>query len=406
LSRSTRISCEHPIPMNICYISHVDISLPNGPGVNEREFLLTLREESLLRGDQASCIIPKPSLPLDTPVPDAHFFQPSLPISRFPSLNRLLANAWLAGLIIGLTLKYGYDLYILRISRTGLFIPVLLRLLGKPYSMKTLGNTMKFNKAERRPWHERAVTLIFRKILRDSLTTDVCTPQLEKSYRSGYGVDNIQVIDNAVNVERFLPLDREECRRACGLKEFDRIVGYCGGRPSERGARQLVEISPRLIERYPGAGIVIIGEDQDLDTLKIKARDSGLSDRIRFMGTIPYTELNPFLNCFNVGVALDTAQRIDLIGNSSQKIRQFIACGIPVICAGNTNTGLIREKLGSWVDPGDPEQLLHEICSWFDLPGDQIPQFRDKARRYAEENLSTRIAYAKRYSAWKKAMHG
>jgi glycosyltransferase involved in cell wall biosynthesis len=390
--------------VNICYISHVDISLPNGPGVNEREFLLALREESMLRGDRASCIIPRPSLPLDAPLPDAHFFRPSIPVSRFPSLNRLLANVQLARLIIGLNWRHDYDLHILRLSRTGLFIPVLLRLLGKPYGIKTLGNTKKFNRAGRRPWNERIVTLLFRRILRDSLATDVCTPQLEEYYRSGYGVDNIQVVDNAVNVERFFPLDKYDCRETCGLGEFDRIVGYCGGRPSERGARQLVDIAPRLMERYPRAGIVIIGEDQDLDTLKMKARDHGLSARVRFMGTIPYTELNPFMNCFDVGVALDTAQRIDVIGNSSQKIRQFIACGVPVVCAGNTNTWLIREKLGSWVDPDDAEQLFHEICSWFDLPEDMKNLFRDRARRYAVDNLSTRMAYEKRYRAWKKAL--
>jgi hypothetical protein len=191
--------------VNICYISHVDISLPNGPGVNEREFLLALREESMLRGDRASCIIPRPSLPLDAPLPDAHFFRPSIPVSRFPSLNRLLANVQLARLIIGLNWRHDYDLHILRLSRTGLFIPVLLRLLGKPYGIKTLGNTKKFNRAGRRPWNERIVTLLFRRILRDSLATDVCTPQLEEYYRSGYGVDNIQVVDNAVNVERFSP---------------------------------------------------------------------------------------------------------------------------------------------------------------------------------------------------------
>jgi glycosyltransferase involved in cell wall biosynthesis len=110
------------------------------------------------------------------------------------------------------------------------------------------------------------------------------------------------------------------------------------------------------------------------------------------------------MNCFDVGVALDTAQRIDVIGNSSQKIRQFIACGVPVVCAGTPTHGYIREKLGSWVDPDDAEQLFHEICSWFDLPEDMKNLFRDRARRYAVDNLSTRMAYEKRYRAWKKAL--
>lgn len=395
--------------MNICYISHVDISLPNGPGVNEREFLLTLREESLLRGDQASCIIPRPSLPLDTPLPDAHFFEPSLPVTRFPSLNRLLANARLAALIARFSLRYDCDLFILRISRTGLFIPLLLRLLGKPYSIKTLGNTEKFDKAgpvSQQPWNERLITSLVPTILKNSSTIDVCTPQLERTYRSRFGVHNIHVVDNAVNVDRFLPSDRDESRRRCGLEGFKQIVGYCGGKPSERGARQLVEISPRLIERYPRAGIVIIGEDQGLDVMKKVARGLGLAERVRFMGTIPYSELNPFLNCFDVGVALDSTERIEIIGNSSQKIRQFIACGVPVICAGTTNTEIICENLGSWVDPDDTEGLLREICSWFDLPEDQKTLFRDRARRYAVENLSTRIAYEKRYRAWVEALHG
>ncbi|MBN2298597.1 MAG: glycosyltransferase [Deltaproteobacteria bacterium] len=394
--------------MKICYISHVDISLPNGPGVNEREFLMTLKEESSIRGDCASCIILTPTLKLDLTLPDAHFFEASLPITGFSSLNKLLANIRLLALIIKLTLKNDYDLFILRLSRTGILIPVILSLLGKPYSIKTLGNMQKYDRLttrRKKTFPDRVRLSLFDKILENSLSIDVCTPQLEKLYRSEFGIENIEVVDNAVNTQRFHLLAKQECKKTCGLDEFDRIVGYCGGRPSERGARQLVEISPRLFARYPHTGIVIIGEDEELDALKKKAREFGLSERIRFTGTMDYAELNPYLNCFDVGVALDTTQRIDLIGNSSQKIRQYIACGVPVICARNTNEDLIREKLGMWVPSEDTDQLFYAVCQWLDLSAEQRASFREKAHAYAVENLSCKVAYEKRYRAWQKGLH-
>ena len=394
--------------MNICYISHVDISLPNGPGVNEREFLQTLKKESSLRGYRASCIIPKPSLPLEISLPDAHFFEVSPPVTRFALLNRIFGNIKPAFLIIWLTLKNDFDLFILRLSRTGIFIPLLLLLLRRPYCIKTLGNVRKFDASangSRMAFKERPLLFLFNKILKNSVIIDVCTPQLEKVYRSGFGLNNIHVVDNAVNIEHFYPLPKDECRKKCGLEAFDRIVGYCGGKPSQRGARQLIEISRQLFARYHNAGIVIIGEDENLNALKDRAREYGLSERILFTGTIDYTELNQYLNCLDVGVAFDEARRIDLIGNSSQKIRQYIACGVPVICPRNTNEELIEQNLGTGVSSEDIEQLFRDICHWFDLTMEHRETFREKARAFAVKNLSCEVAYEKRYRAWEKALY-
>ncbi|HOO44653.1 MAG TPA: glycosyltransferase [Deltaproteobacteria bacterium] len=323
-------------------------------------------------------------------------------------MNRFLAGIKLAFSIIRITLRNDYDLFVLRLSRTGIFIPVLLSLLKKPYCIKTLGNVKKFNKTkhEKGPsFVERFLFLLFRKTLRNSLFIDVCTPQLEHLYRSEFDIENIEVIDNSVNTDRFYPLPRQECKKTCGLGEFDRIVGYCGGKPSQRGAQQLIKISHKLFERYPNAGIVIIGEDEDLDTLRNKVSEYGLADRIRFTGIVDYTELNPYLNCFDVGVALDTTRRIHLLGNSSQKIRQYIACGIPVICAKDTNEELIRKKLGTWISIQDTDKLFHDVCYWLDLSEEQRASFREKAREYAAEHLSCRVSYNKRYHAWEKALH-
>ena len=43
---------------NILYISSVDVSIGNGPGVNEREFILALYRAI---GDRAHFLIPRPA---------------------------------------------------------------------------------------------------------------------------------------------------------------------------------------------------------------------------------------------------------------------------------------------------------------------------------------------------------
>lgn len=394
--------------MTIAYISDVDISQLNGPGVNEREFVWTLQTELELRGDRVFFIIPKPSKKLDFRLKNVECYQSKF-IKKSSSLGlNLLSTTWhLLKLIIKRLRNNNVDLFVIRLKQNSIFIPIFLSFLGQKYAIKSLGNIYNFQKKSLSLTEQLYLgpsRKILGKVLKNAVFVDVCTPQLNENYRNKYFLNNIKMIENPVNIERFYVMKKKLSKKKCELERFSKIVGYCGGHPSWRGGRELVDISPRLITRYPNCGILIIGDDSELHLLKEKAGESGSESHIIFKGIVDYEDLPFYVNCMDVGISLDKDERIQAIGNASQKIRQYLACGAPIICPEGTNERIIGEGLGIAVAPNNLDQILNAICFWFDKSREEREEIRVKFHQFAKNNLSTKVTFEQRYAAWQSAM--
>jgi glycosyltransferase involved in cell wall biosynthesis len=392
-------------PIKVVYLSDIDISLPDyGPSVNEREFVWMLQAEL---GEEASFIIPTPSKKLDFELRNAEYYQGKF-LKSSSRLLRILSVTWhMLRLVLRKVRDSEIDLFVVRMEPDSILVPLFLLLLRQRYSIKTLENIYKFH-YQNLGLKKRIFFSIGRKILgivlRNALMIDVCTTQFYHNYKQRYNLENIELIENAVNVDRFYLMDRKECKRRCGLERFGKIVGYCGGYPSERGARHLVEILPRLALRHPDCGVLIVGDDSELPLIKERAKELRVDKHIIFKGIVEYEDLPPYINCLDVGIGLDAEEKIKFTGNSSQKIRQYLACGVPVICSEGTNEKIIEEGLGRAVPPNDLDQIYQAICFWLEKSAKDVEEFRRRARQFAEDNLSTEVAFRKRYTAWKEML--
>jgi len=389
--------------MKIIYVSDVDISLPTGPGVNEREFVQTLIAQSSRRGDSGHAVIPEPTGNVDPGKDGCLYFEdmrgmrPSflrMFILPFRILYRLKKKRVFGGDV---------DLFVIRLSQDILLLPLYLKLRGQPYAVKTLGNLYGF--VERKlSLRERIQLFLVRRILgvvlRGAKTVDVCTPQYREKYREAYGLKNLLLVENAVNIDLFRIMDREACRKSTGLERFGKIAGYCGGKPSERGAGHLIEISPRLLKEFPDCGILVIGHDRNIPSLKKRAEELGTLEHVIFKGMVDYLETPCLINSMDVGIALDREERIRSIGNSSQKVKQYLACGLPVICAQNTNTAITEEGFGTGVKEDDLEELFEAVILLMKKEPEDEAEERRRRRRFMEDNYSTVAAYEERYRSW------
>jgi len=391
--------------MNICYISSIDISLPNGPGVNEREFVNILHSHCRRKGDRVCCLIPKPSGNVDIPLDNAVMY-PVKDVGTKLSYRRFTYSVLsLMRFLFALMPFRPNTLFVVRLSVETLWVPLVLRLLARPYYIKTLEDVYGFAAGPtlgltRFNYLIKKILLGF--VLPKAIFIDASTQQLVDTYKDRFRIENISHIDNAVNTERYGIRDREKSKIKCGLQSFRKIVGYCGGYPSQRGAGQLIGIARRFIQTFPDCGILIVGDDAQLDSLKLKVRRDNMQKYVKFKGIVPYEELVDYVNCLDVGLALDTTQRVNSYGNSSQKIRQYLACGIPVICPHNTNHEIVDRKLALSVPINDLDSIFDTIHYLFSLAPQEIRQYRQKARQYAIKKLSTDVAYEKRYRLWEK----
>jgi glycosyltransferase involved in cell wall biosynthesis len=89
-----------------------------------------------------------------------------------------------------------------------------------------------------------------------------------------------------------------------------------------------------------------------------------------------------------------------LFGNASQKIRQYIACGKPVISGSDGNEFLVEEQLGSNVDPNNIEEIASAVNYWLAMNREEEKAHSERAYQYALRNLSVENAIQKRVAIW------
>ena len=394
--------------MNILYVSDVDISKITGPGINEREFIQTLQTESKGRGDRACFIVPLPEKPAGLTVENIYTFTCPFKHRALFFLKMIWITCGIFRRFWRLKKDFQPELVVVRISNRTIFVPLILALMKQPYVIKTLEDVFSFNRASMGSLFEKlywkTVGFFLGKGLRQALFIDACTPQLVDLYKKKYALKNISLVENSVNIDLFRSMDTKECRRKYGLERFDRIAGFCGGKPSVRGAERLVEIAGEMAVRYPASAILIVGEDEGLGSLQRRAAELGLSDRVIFKGSVDYQLVPEYINCIDVGIGFDSTDKFAYVGNASQKIRQYLSCGVPVVCASGTNSNLEMHGLAQTVNQTDSRELFRAVCRFFDMSAGDAEGFSITARNYVEANLSHEVTYRQRYDAWQAAL--
>jgi glycosyltransferase involved in cell wall biosynthesis len=117
----------------ILYVSSVDLSVGDGPGVNELEFARALRR---VVGDRAHFVIPRPEFEIDLPRSVCSFARPHW---RHHPLHVLGHHISLARVASSILANGRYDLIVFRVDALPLAPIWIVRRHKVPYVIKTLG---------------------------------------------------------------------------------------------------------------------------------------------------------------------------------------------------------------------------------------------------------------------------
>jgi glycosyltransferase involved in cell wall biosynthesis len=120
--------------------------------------------------------------------------------------------------------------------------------------------------------------------------------------RRGVPRNHISVIPNAVDVERFTPLDRDPTLvRSLGL-EGSVVLGYISSLVGYEGVDVLLRALALLIERdLPVAGLVV-GDGPELEPLRGLARELGIAERVGLPGRVPHESVLDYYALIDVFV--------------------------------------------------------------------------------------------------------
>jgi UDP-glucose:(heptosyl)LPS alpha-1,3-glucosyltransferase len=199
--------------------------------------------------------------------------------------------------------------------------------------------------------------------------------------RYGLSADEISVIHNGVDLERFHPRHRlgagAVLRRQCGFHAGHVVVVFLGTGYHRKGLDRLLAVFPALLHKRPEVRLLVVGYDSSLGQWEAHASHLGLSASVCFLGGRRDPEI-----CYGAGDLYVLPTRYDPFANATL---EALASGMPVITT-STNGGcdVLEQGVHGAVlrDQEDHAALLWALLQWTDRA--QLRQGAQAARAQAE----------------------
>lgn len=188
-------------------------------------------------------------------------------------------------------------------------------------------------------------------------------------------------IGNAVDCQRFQPVDRAEARRRLDIKDGDKVLISVGWLIERKGFHRVIEVMPELVKIYPRLRYLIVGGAAGADNMEAQLRRQvsqlGLKGHVHFLGSMKPEELKWPLSAADLFVLATRRE------GWANVLLEAMACGLPVVTTdvdGNPEV-VCHEYLGRIVSFGDKEALRAAIQDGLLHTWD-----RHAIRLYAERN--------------------
>lgn len=166
------------------------------------------------------------------------------------------------------------------------------------------------------------------------------------------------VIPNGVVVTRPAEEDIESARSGLGIDRSTPLIVHVGNIRPHKGHNNLIDAMAILIRERPDVKAVSIGgekHDGDLDRIRNRARELGLSDHLRFLG-----RRDDALTFF---AAADVVVNPSDVEGLPVSLLEALALARPVVATavGGVPTIVKDRETGVLVEPGNPAELAEGI---------------------------------------------
>jgi glycosyltransferase involved in cell wall biosynthesis len=146
-------------------------------------------------------------------------------------------------------------------------------------------------------------------------------------------------------------------RKALGLPARGPIIGVLGRLVPIKGHGYLVEALPMILEQFPSAMLLVVGEGPERGPLTARATSLGVSQHIRMVGA--QFDLPSYI------AACDVIAQPSLNEGMGRTVLEALVMGKPVIAS---RVGGLPELIdhggnGLLVPPASPSALAHAVCS-------------------------------------------
>ncbi|NQS90223.1 glycosyltransferase family 4 protein [Patescibacteria group bacterium] len=162
--------------------------------------------------------------------------------------------------------------------------------------------------------------------------------------------DRIFVIENGVNTDLFKP-SGESKKEELGLNG-KKVILFVGRIYKNKNLNLLIQSLLLLPSEYH---LLIIGTGIDKEKIRSIAEEFEISDRVIFLGYIPYFNLPDYYRAADVFCLLSTLE------GAPKVVLEALASGVPVISSRCFKAGPALNKHIFWLDNNTPEEIAGKI---------------------------------------------
>lgn len=144
-------------------------------------------------------------------------------------------------------------------------------------------------------------------------------------------------------------------RKELKLNSRDLFVLFQGSIVPSYGLDLLVKSLPKLDKNVK---ICVLGWIKDKDYWNSLKKD--FSDRIFYIGSKEYSEMNRYVGSVDVGVVLFDKSKLTIFGNPA-KLFEFIACKVPIVCTDVPSVSPYIKKYGNGIVVENEVELAEAI---------------------------------------------
>ena len=171
----------------------------------------------------------------------------------------------------------------------------------------------------------------------------------------GCPLEKVVVIPNGVNFEQFREPSPASAAELLGQNGDGKVVGTITRLVWKRGHEELVEAAALVARSEPAARLVFVGDGPLRPTLEEKVKERGLTDTVRFLGTVPRAaRLLPHFNIFVLSSVWE---------GMSNGLLEAMAAGRPVVATrvGGNPEVVVDGESGLLVPPRDPQAMADAV---------------------------------------------
>jgi glycosyltransferase involved in cell wall biosynthesis len=218
----------------------------------------------------------------------------------------------------------------------------------------------------------------------------VVSPEIGESLRkSGIADSKMFVAENAGDIVRLHPMDRNEAIAKIGLDRSKIYVGFLGNLTIWQGVSLGLDAFARLKDKYPNLDFIVGGDGPELNNLKAQATRLGMAERVHFLGSVRLEVSNDVMNCLDIALCPFPANRPM---GSPVKLRDYAAAGRAIVAS--RYSAITKLANPDWVvlhDCDDAADLAAKVESLVD-DAPRRALLSAAARRFAEEHFGWNAA--------------